>query len=165
MLNTINLDSPKLATRADDGEIKWHLRLHTENEESGDKSWMSNERVNVTDFRKWFNNGIDSYIIHAEFVKEADLEEKKDYLRLFESKEGCDVVMKVEDKAFEAHKTILMASSKMFFKLFTFATKEKNDTGEMITLTDFELRIFNSFLEFIYTETKFLILILLLKIY
>ncbi|XP_044583970.1 uncharacterized protein LOC123264615 [Cotesia glomerata] len=34
----LNLDSPKFATGADDEEIKWHLRLHTENEESEDKS-------------------------------------------------------------------------------------------------------------------------------
>lgn len=100
------MDSLKFTTGADDEEIKWHLKLHTENEESEDKSWMSvslhyssaqkfdvkamyhlfiinikNERVNITEFRKWFKNGTDSYI-HAEFMKKVDLKEKKGELLL-----------------------------------------------------------------------------------
>ncbi|XP_044583836.1 protein roadkill-like [Cotesia glomerata] len=60
----------------------------------------------------------------------------EDYQRLFESKEGCDVVIKVRNETFKAHKTTLMARSEMFFKLFILAMKEENNTGEMITLTD-----------------------------
>ncbi|KAH0546609.1 hypothetical protein KQX54_012064 [Cotesia glomerata] len=117
----LNLDSPKFATGVDHEEIKWHLRLDTENEESEDKSWMNQHVV-------------------------------EDYRRLFESKEGCDAVIKVRDEACEAHETILMARSEMFFKLFTPAMKEKNNEGAKITLTDIEPRIFKRFLEFIYTD-------------
>ncbi|XP_044593882.1 speckle-type POZ protein-like [Cotesia glomerata] len=211
----LDLESPNFPPGANE-KIKWHLKLNSENEDAEDKSWISlsihysaaqewevkamyylfiinykNERVNVTEFRKWFRNRTDSYT-HAEFVKKEDLEEKKrellpndsltigieltiygdnpmtysnsitlkeptshfveDYRRLFETKEGCDVILKVGDEAFEAHRTILMARSEMFFKLFTLATEEKTNTREIITLTDIKPEIFKSFLEFIYTD-------------
>ncbi|CAG5077630.1 Similar to spop: Speckle-type POZ protein (Xenopus tropicalis) [Cotesia congregata] len=209
-----DLESLKFPPGADE-KIKWHLKLSSENEESEDKSWISlsihysaaqefnvqtmyhlfiinnkNERVNVTEFRKYFRGRTDSYT-HAEFVKKSDLEEKKrellpndsltigieltiygdpmmysnsitlkeptshvieDYRRLFETKEGCDVILKVGDEAFETHRTILMARNEIFFKLFTLATKEETNTREVITLTDIKPKIFKSFLEFIYTD-------------
>ncbi|XP_044594894.1 protein roadkill-like [Cotesia glomerata] len=100
------------------------------------------ERVNVSEFHKCFKNDGDSWTC-AEFLQKADLEEKKkellpydtltigvelivaDYKRLFESKKGCDVVIKVKDETFEAHKAILMVRSEVFFKLFTVEMKEK----------------------------------------
>ncbi|CAD6208731.1 GSCOCG00003538001-RA-CDS [Cotesia congregata] len=73
-----------------------------------------------------------------------------DYRKLFESKKSCDVVIKVKDETFQAHKAILMARSEEFFKLFTVEMKESNE--EFITLSDIEPKIFKSLLEFIYTD-------------
>ncbi|XP_044593883.1 speckle-type POZ protein-like [Cotesia glomerata] len=208
----LDLESPKFSVGADE-QKKWYLRLKSASDPDEDKTWLSlflhyssskesevktkyflfilndkKERVNVSEFHKWFKNDGDGWIC-AEFVKKADLEEKKDellpddtltigieltvyddsttfstyitleepksqmvadYKRLFESKEGCDVVIKVKDETFEAHKTILMARSEMFFKLFTVEMKESKE--EFITLSDIEPEIFNSLLEFIYID-------------
>ena len=60
----------------------------------------------------------------------------------------CDVIIKVSERAFPAHKNVLAASSKYFMAMFTHGFKEK--TENEITI-DGKPEIFEVLLEYAYT--------------
>lgn len=69
---------------------------------------------------------------------------------MFEDKEDCDVVIKVKETEFPAHKAILKARSPVFASTLRHEMKEKK-TG-IIDIQDCEPSIFSHFLCFLYCE-------------
>ncbi|XP_008545839.2 speckle-type POZ protein isoform X1 [Microplitis demolitor] len=73
-----------------------------------------------------------------------------DYNQLFLSKQDSDVILVVRDEEFQAHKSILKVRSPVFRAMFT--ANIKPNTKDRIKLPDMDPVIFNSILEFIYTD-------------
>ncbi|XP_057339789.1 speckle-type POZ protein-like [Microplitis mediator] len=73
-----------------------------------------------------------------------------DYKKLFQTKAGSDVVINVKNVYFEAHKSILIARSPVFFTMFCTDMKESKENSANIP--DIDPDIFHCMLEFIYTD-------------
>ncbi|KAH0557882.1 hypothetical protein KQX54_012545 [Cotesia glomerata] len=73
-----------------------------------------------------------------------------DYADLFKTKIGSDVVLIVNGRSFDAHKTVLMARSSVFSAMLISNMKEKKEN--VINIPNINPEIFNSLLEFIYTD-------------
>lgn len=73
----------------------------------------------------------------------------QDFGLLLESRQSCDVVLKVEGREIRAHKLILAARSPVFAAMFEHKMKESKLGRVEITDCDFE--VFNEVVEFIYT--------------
>lgn len=72
------------------------------------------------------------------------------YKQLYESKECSDVVILVGDKAFQAHKAVLVAHSPVFLAMFRNITLESQEN--QVNISDIEPEIFEILLKFIYTN-------------
>ncbi|XP_077544716.1 speckle-type POZ protein-like [Haemaphysalis longicornis] len=73
----------------------------------------------------------------------------QDFGLLLESRQSCDVVLKVEGREIRAHKLVLAARSPVFAAMFEHKMKESKLGRVEITDCDFE--VFNEVVEFIYT--------------
>lgn len=72
----------------------------------------------------------------------------RNFKDLFVDKWGCDTIIHVKDRVFQAHKVVLMARSKVFAAMFQHDTSEKQ-TG-IITISDCDPDSFHEFLEYLY---------------
>ena len=72
----------------------------------------------------------------------------KDFQLMFENQEDCDVVIRVKEKEFPAHKNILKVRSLVFASMLRHDMKEKQ-TG-IIDIQDCEPSVFSDFLRFLY---------------
>lgn len=72
----------------------------------------------------------------------------EDFLDLFGQKENCDVTLKVKDKEYKAHRSVLIARSSVFAATFKHDKLEKQ-TG-VITIEDCDPESFEEFLKYIY---------------
>jgi speckle-type POZ protein len=69
--------------------------------------------------------------------------------RLFEDMQFSDVTLNVHGRQFEAHKCILVSSSKVFEAMFNHPTKEK--MTNQVVIEDIQPEVFHELLRFIYT--------------
>jgi speckle-type POZ protein len=69
--------------------------------------------------------------------------------KLFNEMKFSDVRFNIEDRQFNAHKSILAAKSKVFAAMFEHPTKDK--LTNQITIEDVEPEVFHELLRFIYT--------------
>ncbi|XP_008545845.2 speckle-type POZ protein [Microplitis demolitor] len=73
-----------------------------------------------------------------------------DFKKIFDSKIGNDVILKVKDQVFEAHKIVLMARSPVFLTMFSSEMIENKEYK--VNIPDIDPDIFKYLLEFIYTD-------------
>lgn len=73
-----------------------------------------------------------------------------DFKDLFVSKKKCDVVIKVGEENFYAHKLILISRSCVFEAMFSHDMKENKENE--VTIPDINPKIFKKVLDFIYTD-------------
>ncbi|CAD6204159.1 GSCOCG00009892001-RA-CDS [Cotesia congregata] len=73
-----------------------------------------------------------------------------DFKNLFETKNKCDITIKVGDKKFEAHKVILIARSSVFNAMFSHDMKENKENE--VTIPDINPEIFKKVLDYIYID-------------
>ncbi|CAL4986660.1 unnamed protein product [Urochloa decumbens] len=76
----------------------------------------------------------------------------QDLCRLLLSRRGGDVVFKVGDELFTAHKSVLAARSSVFDAEFFGPLKEKTGDGH-VRIEDMEANVFKVLLDFIYTDS------------
>jgi speckle-type POZ protein len=69
--------------------------------------------------------------------------------RLFEDMQFSDIILNVHGRQFQAHKCILVSSSKVFEAMFNHPTKE-NITNQVV-IEDIQPEVFHQLLRFIYT--------------
>lgn len=72
----------------------------------------------------------------------------KNFKDLFGDKETCDTTLKVKDKEFKAHRSVLIARSTVFAATFKHDTLEKQ--AGIITIPDCDPDSFPEFLEYLY---------------
>lgn len=72
----------------------------------------------------------------------------ENFKSLSKNKDSCDVILKVKEKEFRAHKVILMARSSVFAAMFEHDTAEKQ-TG-IIDIPDCDPDSFHEFLDYLY---------------
>ena len=70
---------------------------------------------------------------------------------LFLEKEGSDVLFKVEDQTFPAHKSVMSERCKFFRNMFSSGMLESYSS--VITIPETKASIFKAFLEYVYLET------------
>lgn len=68
---------------------------------------------------------------------------------LYDDKETCDVLLKVEDKEYRVHRSVLIARSSVFAATFKHDTLERQ-TG-VITIPDCDSDSFQKFLDYLYS--------------
>ncbi|XP_057322583.1 speckle-type POZ protein B-like [Microplitis mediator] len=73
-----------------------------------------------------------------------------DYEELYNTKMGCDTIINVGDKEFQAHKTILMARSPVLAAMFYHDMIEKKENK--ISIPDITPETFEKVLKYIYTD-------------
>lgn len=73
----------------------------------------------------------------------------ENFKSLFTHKDTCDVILRVKERDFHAHKTVLMARSNVFASMFHHDSLE-NQTG-IITIPDCDPDSFHQFLEYLYS--------------
>lgn len=107
------------------------------------------EFIHVHVFLFYFDEGHDN-----EPGESVELPSKKflsDMKELFLKQEYCDVILKVKEQEFPAHRLILKARSPVFASTFKYDTKEKA-TG-VIDIEDCDPSSFSDFLYFLYCGT------------
>lgn len=70
----------------------------------------------------------------------------RDFGLLYESKKFCDVIFRIGDTEFKAHKAILSARSEVFSQYFEYNTEDNR-----FRVTDIDAQIFGEILRYIYT--------------
>ncbi|CAD6208726.1 GSCOCG00003533001-RA-CDS [Cotesia congregata] len=76
-----------------------------------------------------------------------------DLVNIYKNEKNTDIVLKVEDKSFKAHKTILKARCPVLLsELFAIGTKEEDEDEDSITIPDMNSNTFGNILEFIYSD-------------
>ncbi|CAG5075217.1 Similar to spop-b: Speckle-type POZ protein B (Xenopus laevis) [Cotesia congregata] len=73
-----------------------------------------------------------------------------DFRDLFVTKKKCDVIIKVGEEKFDAHKLILISRSCVFEAMFSYDMKENKEN--QVTIPDIIPEIFKKVLDFIYTD-------------
>lgn len=81
------------------------------------------------------------------FIPELDALSES-FKTLFADEDSCDVILRVEDKEFRAHKTVLMARSTVFAAMFQHDFLEKQTN--IINIEDCDSESFGDFLNFLY---------------
>lgn len=82
------------------------------------------------------------------YISETDVL-SRNFKDLFNSKEFCDAVLKVQNREFAVHKTVLIARSPVFAAMFKHDTSEKQ-TGT-VNIPDCDEDTFQQFLEYLYS--------------
>ncbi|KAL7611003.1 hypothetical protein Lser_V15G13724 [Lactuca serriola] len=84
--------------------------------------------------------------LHSIRVPDSDI--GSNFGMLLENMEGCDVIFKVGDEKFHAHKLVLAARSPVFRSQFYQQERDHDD----IIITDMEPKVFEAMLHFIYRD-------------
>lgn len=100
----------------------------------------------------YFYEKIIYQVVSKLFFLFIDLEKlSTDFKDLFSSKKSCDVVIKVKDKQFHAHKSVLTARSSVFGLLFWNQHDQKEKEISVISIDDCDPDSFLVFLKYLYT--------------
>ena len=84
-----------------------------------------------------------------QFQKTTDNSLSHDLISFFESEKGFDVILKVGNNEFKAHKSILMSRSTVFCAMFEHPMEENQ--SNCIEIKDFDHKVINEMLRYIYS--------------